>query len=79
MNFSNGIGRTGVFMLVYTCMQDIEHGKGVSGIMDVAKKMFRQRRLAMKEKLQLKYSYEAILFYTQDILAKGKCSISLVF
>lgn len=66
----NGTGRTGVFMLVYTCMQDIEHGKGVSGIMDVAKKMFRQRRLAMKEKLQLKYAYEAILFYTQDILAK---------
>lgn len=61
-------------MLTYTCMQDIDHGKGVSGIMDVAKKMFRQRRLAMKEKFQLKYVYEAILFYAQDILAKGRCN-----
>ncbi|XP_062613644.1 tyrosine-protein phosphatase non-receptor type 23-like [Saccostrea cucullata] len=67
---SNGTGRTGVFMLIYTCMQDIDHGKGVSGIMDVAKKMFKQRRLAIKEKFQLKYAYEAVLFYAQDILAK---------
>ncbi|XP_061164355.1 tyrosine-protein phosphatase non-receptor type 23-like [Saccostrea echinata] len=67
---SNGTGRTGVFMLIYTCMQDIDHGKGVSGIMDVAKKMFKQRRLPIKEKFQLKYAYEAVLFYAQDILAK---------
>ena len=67
---SNGVGRTGVFMLVYTGMQEMDRGSGIINILDVAKKMFLQRRLAIREKYQLKYVYEAILYYAQDILAK---------
>jgi hypothetical protein len=37
------------------------------------KKMLQQRRYVIREKSQLKFCYEAILYHAQDILAKRKC------
>jgi hypothetical protein len=35
--------------------------------------MLQQRRYVIREKSQLKFCYEAILYHAQDILAKRKC------
>ena len=68
--YSTGIGRTGTFLTIYTGMQEIDHGNGIINVLEVAKILFHQRRNAIREKSQLKYCYEAILYYGQDILAK---------
>ena len=73
LSSSNGIGRTGTFLMIYTGMQEIDHGNGIVNIQTVAKKMLQQRRYVIREKSQLKFCYEAILYHAQDILAKRKC------
>jgi hypothetical protein len=35
--------------------------------------MLQQRRYVIREKSQLQFCYEAILYHAQDILAKRKC------
>lgn len=67
---STGIGRTGTFLMIYTSRQEIDHGSGIINIQDVAKKMLRRRRHAIREKSQLKFCYEATLYYAKDILAQ---------
>ncbi|CAC5365468.1 PTPN23 [Mytilus coruscus] len=67
---SNGIGRTGTFLMIYTGMQEIDHGNGIINVQTVGKKMLQQRRYVIREKSQLKFCYGAILYHAQDILAK---------
>ncbi|XP_063417338.1 tyrosine-protein phosphatase non-receptor type 23-like [Mytilus trossulus] len=67
---SNGIGRTGTFLMIYTGMQEIDHGNGIINVQAVGKKMLQQRRYVIREKSQLKFCYGAILYHAQDILAK---------
>jgi ABC-type lipopolysaccharide export system ATPase subunit len=42
LSSSNGIGRTGTFLMIYTGMQEIDHGNGIVNIQTVAKKMLQQ-------------------------------------
>jgi protein tyrosine phosphatase len=44
-------------------MQEIDHGNGIVNIQTVAKKMLQQRRYVIREKSQLKFCYEAILYH----------------
>ena len=74
-NFSNGIGRTGTFLMIYTGMQEIDHGNGIINVQAVGKKMLQQRRYVIREKSQLKFCYGAILYHAQDILAKREFEI----
>ncbi|KAL5005900.1 hypothetical protein ScPMuIL_017058 [Solemya velum] len=67
---SNGIGRTGAFILIYTGVQDINHGVGIANIPEVAASMLHRRRNLVRDRDQLKYCYDAIYYYAQDILAK---------
>lgn len=69
--FSNGVGRSGMFILIYVGMQEINHGDGIVNIQEVGGKMLWQRRYIILKQDQLKYCYEAILYYAQDVLAKG--------
>lgn len=62
--------------MIYTGMQEIDHGNGIISIQDVAKKMILRRRNAIREKSQLKYCYDAILFYAQDVLATRKYTLN---
>ncbi|XP_053386604.1 tyrosine-protein phosphatase non-receptor type 23-like [Mercenaria mercenaria] len=66
----NGVGRTGMFILIYVGMQEINHGDGIINIQEVAGKMLWRRRNIILKQDQLKYCYEAILYYAQDVLAK---------
>ena len=53
-------------------MQNINYGNGIINIPEVGGKMLWKRRNLLLKKDQLKYCYEAILYYAQDILAKRK-------
>lgn len=67
---SNGIGRSGMFILIYVGMQNINYGNGIINLPAVGGKMLWKRRNLLLRKDQLKYCYEAVLYYAQDILAK---------
>ncbi|XP_052812230.1 tyrosine-protein phosphatase non-receptor type 23-like isoform X2 [Mya arenaria] len=67
---SNGVGRTGMFQLIYVGMQEINHGHGIVNIPEVAGKLLWKRRNLLLKQDQLKFCYTAILYYAQDVLAK---------
>ncbi|KAL4217444.1 Tyrosine-protein phosphatase non-receptor type 23 [Mactra antiquata] len=70
VNCGNGVGRTGMFVLIYVGMQEINHGDGIINIQEIAGKMLWRRRNVILKQDQLKFCYEAILYYAQDVLAK---------
>lgn len=67
---SAGVGRTGTFCTIYSAVQDINSGKGITDIPKVVKNLRRQRKWMVAEKEQLKFCYEAVLCYAQQVLAK---------
>lgn len=70
--FSNGIGRSGMFILTYVGMQTINYGNGIVNLAEIGGKMLWRRRNLLHKKDQIKFCYEAVLYYAQDILAKRK-------
>ncbi|XP_052237529.1 tyrosine-protein phosphatase non-receptor type 23-like isoform X2 [Dreissena polymorpha] len=66
----NGVGRTGMFQLIYVGMQEINQGHGILNVPEVAGKMLWKRRHLILKQDQLKSCYETILYYAQDVLAK---------
>ncbi|PIK57803.1 putative tyrosine-protein phosphatase non-receptor type 23 [Apostichopus japonicus] len=69
---SGGIGRTGTFCTVYSAVQDINSGRGITDIPKVVKNLRTQRKWMVSEKEQLKFCYEAVLCYAHQVLAKRK-------
>ena len=61
-----------MFILIYVGMQNINYGNGIINLPAVGGKMLWKRRNLLLRKDQLKYCYEAVLYYAQDILAKRK-------
>lgn len=69
---SNGIGRTGAFCVVYTGVQEINHGRGIIQIPELVHQLRQQRKSMIQDKEQLKFCYDSILYYAQDLLMKSK-------
>lgn len=67
---SNGIGRTGAFSVIYTGIQEINQGHGIISIPEAVTALRNQRKAMIQHKEQLKFCYDAVLYYAQDILMK---------
>ncbi|KAI8775935.1 tyrosine-protein phosphatase non-receptor type 23 isoform X3 [Biomphalaria glabrata] len=65
-----GIGRTGVFTLVYAAVQEILHGNGLVDLPGLAKRMLQKRRGILNKKEQLKCCYDAVLYFSEEYLEK---------
>ncbi|RUS87838.1 hypothetical protein EGW08_004371 [Elysia chlorotica] len=65
-----GIGRTGVFTLVYAAMQEVLHGNGITDIPGLARRMLQKRRLILFKKEQLQCCYQALLQFAEGFLEK---------
>ncbi|XP_077453979.1 tyrosine-protein phosphatase non-receptor type 23 isoform X2 [Stigmatopora argus] len=48
---SSGVGRTGAFCLLYAAVQELEAGNGVADLRDLVRKMRRQRKNMLQEKV----------------------------
>ncbi|KAM8871258.1 tyrosine-protein phosphatase non-receptor type 23 isoform 2-T2 [Spinachia spinachia] len=67
---SSGVGRTGVFCLLYAALQELEAGNGIPDLPLLVKKMRQQRKNMLQEKLHLKFCYEAVLKHAEQVLQR---------
>ncbi|XP_028325465.1 tyrosine-protein phosphatase non-receptor type 23 isoform X2 [Gouania willdenowi] len=73
---SSGVGRTGVFSLLYAALQELEAGNGIPDLPKLVKKMRQQRKNMLQEKLHLKFCYEAVLQHAEQVLHRHGISSS---
>jgi tyrosine-protein phosphatase non-receptor type 23 len=73
---SNGIGRTGAFCVVYIGIDEIDQGNGIVQVTEVVSQLRRQRRSVVAYKEQLKFCYDSILCYAQDLLMRRGILVS---
>ena len=69
---SNGVGRTGTFCVVYVAIDEINQGNGIMQLPELVSQLRRQRRSLVQYKEQLKFCYDAVLCYAQDVLIRRK-------
>ena len=69
---SNGVGRTGTFCVVYVAIDEINQGNGIMQLPELVSQLRRQRRSLVEYKEQLKFCYDAVLCYAQDVLIRRK-------
>uniref|UniRef100_A0A8C2XA82 Tyrosine-protein phosphatase non-receptor type 23 n=1 Tax=Cyclopterus lumpus TaxID=8103 RepID=A0A8C2XA82_CYCLU len=67
---SSGVGRTGVFCLLYAALQELEAGNGIPDLPLLVKKMRQQRKNMLQEKLHLKFCHEAVLKHAELVLQR---------
>uniref|UniRef100_A0A8C8SWK5 Tyrosine-protein phosphatase non-receptor type 23 n=1 Tax=Pelusios castaneus TaxID=367368 RepID=A0A8C8SWK5_9SAUR len=67
---SSGVGRTGAFCLMYAAMQEVEAGNGIPDLAQLVKRMRRQRKHMLQEKLHLKFCYDAVLRHAEQVLQR---------
>ncbi|XP_036357587.1 tyrosine-protein phosphatase non-receptor type 23 isoform X2 [Octopus sinensis] len=67
---SNGVGRTGTFISVYAGVEEVNHANGILDIQALCQKMMKKRRYIIRDKEQLKYCYDTILYHAEDLLMK---------
>ncbi|CAM9198895.1 unnamed protein product, partial [Bubo scandiacus] len=65
---SSGVGRTGAFCLLYAAVQELEAGNGIPDLAQLVRRMRRQRKHMLQEKLHLKFCYEAVLLQAERVL-----------
>ena len=70
--FSNGISRTGPFLTLFTGIQDINEGRAFPDLNKIIRFLRSKRRHLIQDMNQLKFVYEALLYYVQDLLVKRK-------
>lgn len=70
--FSNGVSRTGTFCVVYAAIDEINQGNGILPVPELVCRLRRQRRSLVQYKEQLKFCYDTILCYAQDVLIRRK-------
>lgn len=68
--FSNGVSRTGPFLTLFTAIQDINEGRVFSDLNKIIRLLRSKRRHMIQDMNQLKFVYEAFLYYVQDLLVK---------
>ncbi|GIY93426.1 tyrosine-protein phosphatase non-receptor type 23 [Caerostris extrusa] len=67
---SAGIGRSGCFCLISALVNEMNNGHGPRDVAIVATVVSQQRKFLMQDKEQLKFCYDAVLYYAQDLLMK---------
>jgi protein tyrosine phosphatase len=70
--FSNGVSRTGPFISLFTSIQDIDEGRAFPDLNKIIRLLRSKRRHIIQDMNQLKFVYEAFLYYVQNFLVKRK-------
>ncbi|KFM68936.1 Tyrosine-protein phosphatase non-receptor type 23, partial [Stegodyphus mimosarum] len=67
---SAGIGRSGCFCLITALVTEMNSGHGPRDVAQIAGTVSQQRKFLIQEKEQLKFCYDAVLYYAQDLLMR---------
>ncbi|KAG8147982.1 hypothetical protein E2320_022948 [Naja naja] len=67
---SSGVGRTGAFCLLYAAMQEVEAGNSIPDLVQLVKRIRRQRKHMLQEKVHLRFCYEAVLKHAVQVLQR---------
>lgn len=66
----SGVGRTGLFCLVTAAVCDIQAGHGLLDLVTTTACMSTHRKGSLRDREHLKFAYQAVLYYAQDLLMK---------
>lgn len=78
LNYSAGIGRSGCFSLILSLVNEMNNGNGPRDVAQVATNVSQQRKYLIQDKEQLKFCYDTVLYYAQDLLMKSKNLVMVV-
>ena len=74
---SSGVGRAGVFCLLYAALQELEAGNGIPDLPLLVKKMRQQRKNMLQEKVRYTKKSEMLcLEFTFDLWNALKAALS---
>lgn len=73
-NFRNGVSRTGPFITLFTSIQDVDEGRSFPDLNKIIRLLRSKRRHIIQDMNQLKFVYETLLYYVQELLVKRKIS-----
>ncbi|PNF24579.1 hypothetical protein B7P43_G03064 [Cryptotermes secundus] len=66
----SGVGRTGLFCLVTAAVCEIQAGRGLLDLVTTTACMSTHRKGSLRDREHLKFAYQAVLYYAQDLLMK---------
>ncbi|XP_069698409.1 tyrosine-protein phosphatase non-receptor type 23 isoform X3 [Periplaneta americana] len=66
----SGVGRTGLFCLVTAAVCEIQAGRGLLDLVTTTAVMSTHRKGSLRDREHLKFAYQAVLYYAQDLLMK---------
>ncbi|KAJ9584232.1 hypothetical protein L9F63_021437, partial [Diploptera punctata] len=66
----SGVGRTGLFCLVAAAVCEIQAGRGLLDLVTTTATMSTCRKGSLRDREHLKFAYQAVLYYAQDLLMK---------
>lgn len=67
---SAGIGRSGCFCIIAAMVTEMNSGHGPRDVTQVLASVSDQRKFLIQDKDQLKFCYDAVLYYAQDLLMR---------
>jgi hypothetical protein len=65
-----GVGKTGVFINLSSAIREIQNGKSFPDLTSIAGIASEQRKGIMNDKEYLRFAYQCLLYYCQDLLMK---------
>uniref|UniRef100_A0A1B6CFF6 protein-tyrosine-phosphatase n=1 Tax=Clastoptera arizonana TaxID=38151 RepID=A0A1B6CFF6_9HEMI len=66
----SGVGRSGLYLLLLAAMCYIQNSHSLPELVTLAGKISTFRKNALRDKEHFKFAYQALLYYTQDLLMK---------
>ncbi|CAF1355817.1 unnamed protein product [Rotaria sordida] len=66
----SGVSRIGPFLALFTSIQDIDEGRSFPDLNKIIRLLRSKRRHLIQDMNQLKFVYEALLYYVQNFLVK---------
>lgn len=66
----SGVGRTGLFCLVTAAVCEIQARRGLLDLVTTTACMSTHRKGSLRDREHLKFAYQAVLYYAQDLLMK---------
>jgi tyrosine-protein phosphatase non-receptor type 23 len=71
----SGVGRTGLFCLVTAAVCDIQAGRGLLDLVTTTACMSTHRKGSLRDREHLKFAYQTVLYYAQDLLMKREWKV----
>ncbi|KAI5742988.1 hypothetical protein M8J77_013320 [Diaphorina citri] len=67
---SSGIGRSGLFVVILLALGDINSGRGIPDLVQLASTVSASRKNLLRDREHLKFAHQCVLYYTQDLLMR---------